>query len=95
VDVCFTRSTTEVLTFARRRRAPRVENSESKETEKQPVDPVRAELARIVRDHVWYYIRQRDQVDAIAKRVGCTPEEALVYIIVEEILDGFDLKPKG
>jgi hypothetical protein len=84
----------EVHQLARERRAPKLESSETKGTG-LPVDPVRAKLARVVRDHVWYYVRNRDQVNEIADRLRCTPEEALVYVIVEEILDEFELKPKS
>jgi hypothetical protein len=61
----------------------------------EPVDPARAGVACIVRDHIWFYVRDREKVADYARRWNCTPEEALVYVIVDDLFDNFDLKLKA
>jgi hypothetical protein len=55
------------------------------------IEPLKAELTRIVRDHVWFSKGHPDEVAKIAERMGTTPENVLVYMIVENILEEFKL----
>jgi hypothetical protein len=55
----------------------------------------KAELLKLVRDHLWFAIANPGRVADIAQQMGMSPQSATAYMITEQICDEFCFTPKA